>query len=948
MQNSNARIVVIFPLLLVLLGGLFFLSSVVYRPDRYGLEGKYFDNMEWQGLPLIVSLDTDISNLSSETFSETFKIYRQTVSENRYSVEWTGYIDIETTDIYTFVTESDDGSWVFIDDKLVVDNGGIHGLMKQEGNVHLQRGIHRITIRYLQTGGYAVLRMFWKRGEQSEKPLSNAYLLPPDTHWSYRIARNYLPVITFFLVSFILLSGYVFLISLAKWMGTRNSAILLIACGILLSLLCARVGKHFIEYTIIGLDGTILTPFLKFGLILVYCLIPLALLVFFVANSKMKRVVYDNSRFAAHWSLMPPPSLKTLLPLLIIALGMNGFLFIHHLNFGVDAMTYIFPVHEFMLGQGYNSIVPPGYGTFCYIFFLITRDFEISVMLAASFSYVFAIVIAYHIGNLFGRRFAGFLSAFFITFCPLMVQYSFVNSITMCYIFVALLSFFAYLNVLMHKADYVQSIFLGATLGYTVFTREEGFVLVVGGFFLLFLLAIITAKREKPLTCSRVWKRHLSYPTTALLITGVFLFIQMYPVYSKTGNWVLSGRLYTWMTGKPYSFHTSDQKEVTLLGLPGKTAKEQLDSQETPTGGVLSTVSEKLDAAKQLIANANKPFSLQAFLSDTSLSIHRLVHIGFYALIPLILVICSILPYCCFFLFRQRKHLFTRKIDRRFIFILGTFLIFLSPIIGSILFNSGHIRYVLLHSAPFLILIALIIASLVTFVLKKYALYGVLAICVISFLLVLGALNESILFKNRFLSAGFTLTKQSLHNLDESMPGETLDKLKPIKWKTFESLPEFWTAVEEQIGREWVELRKEQILREALISPLATYTTLPDAFTWYSIYDGLRAAGLWLAHFYAGDLNRITVMARRGPLVLFYATGKDEIPQGRVVGLPHRFPEVIETMTREQVDFLIFDTVLIHEHEHLLPLWENPQSAEEFGLKVVHLDPDGLFQIYSL
>ena len=117
-----------------------------------------------------------------------------------------GYIDILETETYMFFLESDDGSWLFVDDKLVVDNGGIHGLLEKNGKIHLRKGVHRIKIRYLQAGGYAVLRIFWKKREAEKKPLDVVYLFPPNISRLYRIAKNHLPFI-------IVLSGILIIVA---------------------------------------------------------------------------------------------------------------------------------------------------------------------------------------------------------------------------------------------------------------------------------------------------------------------------------------------------------------------------------------------------------------------------------------------------------------------------------------------------------------------------------------------------------------------------------------------------------------------------------------------------------------------------------------------------------------------------------------------------------------
>lgn len=200
MYVKNFRVVNVFAMiLLVFLVGFMFVSFVIYRPDIYGLEGKYFDNLEWQGEAAIISLDSQIS-------SETLVIQREKLPQSRYTVEWTGYIDILETETYTFFLESDDGSWLFIDDKLVVDNSGIHGLLEKDGKIQLRKGVHRIRIRYLQAGGYAVLRIFWKRGMAEKKPLDPVYLFPPNISRLHRIGKHYFPL-------FIILSGILIIVA---------------------------------------------------------------------------------------------------------------------------------------------------------------------------------------------------------------------------------------------------------------------------------------------------------------------------------------------------------------------------------------------------------------------------------------------------------------------------------------------------------------------------------------------------------------------------------------------------------------------------------------------------------------------------------------------------------------------------------------------------------------
>ena len=74
-----------------------------------------------------------------------------------YGFSFTGYVNVPSDGQYTFYTTSDDGSNLFIDNVLVVNNDGLHGALEQSGTIGLQAGMHAISIGYFQQGGGNVL-----------------------------------------------------------------------------------------------------------------------------------------------------------------------------------------------------------------------------------------------------------------------------------------------------------------------------------------------------------------------------------------------------------------------------------------------------------------------------------------------------------------------------------------------------------------------------------------------------------------------------------------------------------------------------------------------------------------------------------------------------------------------------------------------------------------------
>jgi hypothetical protein len=66
---------------------------------------------------------------------------------------WQGYLNFDQTAGYTFSTSSDDGSRLYIDGQLVVNNDGDHGLTTKTGSAFLQRGWHSVKVVYYNSGG---------------------------------------------------------------------------------------------------------------------------------------------------------------------------------------------------------------------------------------------------------------------------------------------------------------------------------------------------------------------------------------------------------------------------------------------------------------------------------------------------------------------------------------------------------------------------------------------------------------------------------------------------------------------------------------------------------------------------------------------------------------------------------------------------------------------------
>jgi len=99
--------------------------------------------------------------------------------EDRFGFKFRGFLEIPRDGIYVLATTSDDGSWLYIDGELVVDNGGDHPMTRKEGQLWLAAGRHSIEIVYYENGGDEGLEVSWEGPGFADQPLPAAAL----SHW---------------------------------------------------------------------------------------------------------------------------------------------------------------------------------------------------------------------------------------------------------------------------------------------------------------------------------------------------------------------------------------------------------------------------------------------------------------------------------------------------------------------------------------------------------------------------------------------------------------------------------------------------------------------------------------------------------------------------------------------------------------------------------------------
>src|SRR5690606_15853721 len=92
--------------------------------------------------------------------------YLGEVRQNVY-VEATGFLTVAAADNYVIRLVSDDGSRVFLDGELLIDNDGLHGTEARDAELILEEGTYPIRVEFFQGGGGGSLSLQWARSADS-------------------------------------------------------------------------------------------------------------------------------------------------------------------------------------------------------------------------------------------------------------------------------------------------------------------------------------------------------------------------------------------------------------------------------------------------------------------------------------------------------------------------------------------------------------------------------------------------------------------------------------------------------------------------------------------------------------------------------------------------------------------------------------------------------------
>lgn len=88
------------------------------------------------------------------------------VGPEEFSVRWRGYVLPPVSGSWTFITESNDGVRLWVDNVPLIDRWTTRATLEDQGSIELDASkAYAVTLEYFQSGGSATIRLLWEGPE---------------------------------------------------------------------------------------------------------------------------------------------------------------------------------------------------------------------------------------------------------------------------------------------------------------------------------------------------------------------------------------------------------------------------------------------------------------------------------------------------------------------------------------------------------------------------------------------------------------------------------------------------------------------------------------------------------------------------------------------------------------------------------------------------------------
>jgi hypothetical protein len=119
-----------------------------------GLSYSYFEG-EWDSLPDFKRLKRIKSGIADKSFN-----FSKLPAKNNFALLFEGMLEIKEEGYYLLGVASDDGGKLYLKDKLIINNDGLHDAENPHSFlIPLKKGFYPVRLEYFQKGGGSDLKL---------------------------------------------------------------------------------------------------------------------------------------------------------------------------------------------------------------------------------------------------------------------------------------------------------------------------------------------------------------------------------------------------------------------------------------------------------------------------------------------------------------------------------------------------------------------------------------------------------------------------------------------------------------------------------------------------------------------------------------------------------------------------------------------------------------------
>jgi len=146
-----------------------------------GLKAEYFNNTSLSGEPVLTRLDPEIDFNWGNADERGRNSPDASINVDNFSARWSGELEVDLTDTYTFQITANNGFRLWLDGKPIIDfwNNGTTNNRLSEPIELISGDIHSIRMEYFEGEDTAIAQLFWESSRREQQIIPSGALQPP-------------------------------------------------------------------------------------------------------------------------------------------------------------------------------------------------------------------------------------------------------------------------------------------------------------------------------------------------------------------------------------------------------------------------------------------------------------------------------------------------------------------------------------------------------------------------------------------------------------------------------------------------------------------------------------------------------------------------------------------------------------------------------------------------